>query len=155
MDTYERLKKLGIELTEPSTPGGVYSPVVITENHFVFVSGNGCALNGKPVAVGKVGKDVSLEQAQDAARVCAINILKNLQKALGDLNKIKRVVKMLAFVASDPEFLLQPAVANAASILMAEVFGEENGKGTRSAVGVAALPQNIPVEIEMVFELKD
>ncbi len=154
MDVYEKLSELGIELTEPAPPGGIYSPVVEVDNNLVFTSGNGCAVNGKLAAAGQVGKDVSFEQAQNAAKICAINILKNLHKSLGDLNRIKKAVKMLAFIASDSGFYLQSGVINTASSLMIDVFGEENGKCARSAIGIAVLPNNMPVEIEMVFELK-
>lgn len=155
MDVYENLKALGIELPEPAQPGGVYSPVVVLDNRMVYVSGNGCAVNGKVLVHGKVGREVSLEQGQEAAEKCVINILKNLQKEIKDLNRVKRVVKMLAFIASDSEFYKQPAVANGASILLAKIFGDEIGKPTRSAIGVCVLPNNMPIEIEMVFELKE
>lgn len=154
MDIYQNLQALGIELSEPAHPGGIYTPVVVLDSRMVYVSGNGCAVNGQLLLKGKVGREISLEQAQEAAKASAINILKNLQKSIGDLNRIRRVVKMLAFVASDSEFYQQAVVANAASTLFAQVFGDENGKGVRSAIGVCALPGNMPVEIEMVFELK-
>jgi len=154
MDIYQNLKTLGIELSEPKQPGGIYSPVVTLDSRMVYVSGNGCAVDGQLSLRGKVGREITLEQAQEAAKASAINILRNLQKSLGNLNCIRRVVKMLVFVASDNEFYQQAVVANAASILFAQVFGDENGKGVRSAIGVCALPNNMPVEIEMIFELK-
>ena len=154
MDVYKNLEALGIELPEPAKPGGVYSPVIELDNRMVYVSGNGCGVNGKVLIKGKVGREVSLEQGQEAAKNCVVNILKNLQKTIKDLNRVKRVVKMLAFVASDPEFYQQPAVANGASILIAKIFGDEIGKPTRSAIGVCALANNMPIEIEMVFEVK-
>lgn len=104
--------------------------------------------------VGRVGGELTLEQGQEMARRCALNILANLHHTLGDLNRIRRFVKVLAFVNSTDDFDRQPAVVNGASGLIRDIFGEEAGLPARSAIGVNVLPGNIPVEIEMLLELK-
>ena len=103
----------------------------------------------------RLGRDLTLEDGQEEARRCMINILSNLHEEIGDLNRIKRFVKMLAFIASDDDFTQQPLVANGASALIRDVFGDDVGVPTRSAIGVNVLPGNIPVEIELLLELKD
>jgi enamine deaminase RidA (YjgF/YER057c/UK114 family) len=151
MDIYENLKRLNITLPQPPPRGGVYIPVTEFGDKFLYVSGFGPVKDGKPAYVGKAG-EVSLEYAREAARLCIINILSAVHKKIGDLNKIKKVVKVLGFVASKDDFTEQPAVMNAASELLGEVFGE-NGQHARSAIGVNVLPNNFTVEIELIFEL--
>ncbi|MDR2868995.1 MAG: RidA family protein [Deferribacteraceae bacterium] len=152
MNVYDNLKRLNIVLPEPPPRGGVYIPINEFGDKFLYTSGFGAVRDGKPAFVGKAG-DVSIEYAQDAARLCIVNILSAVEKKLGDLNKIKRVVKLLGFVASKDDFYSQPVVMNAASELLGEIFGE-NGAHARSAIGTNVLPNNLTVEIELIFELK-
>jgi enamine deaminase RidA (YjgF/YER057c/UK114 family) len=152
MDVYENLKRLNITLPAPPPKGGVYIPVNEFGDKFLYTSGFGPIKDGKPGFVGKLG-DVSTDYGRDAARQCIINILSAVEKKIGDLNKIKRVVKLLGFVASKDNFTKQPYIMNAASELLGEVFGED-GQHARSAIGVNVLPDDITVEIELVLELK-
>ena len=154
MDVYARMKELGIDLGKPLTPMGLYKPCVeVLDGKLAFTSGNGCRKADTPMTTGKVGAEVSLEEAKACAAQCAVNLLAALESAIGDLNRVKRVVKILGFVASAPDFYDHPKVINGASELLEKVFGE-NGVGARSAIGMAALPANMPVEIEMIVELK-
>ncbi len=154
MDVYAKMKELGLELGAPTPPGGIYSPVMFFGEKLIYTSGTGGVIDGLPDMVGRVGKELTLEDGQEMARRCTLNILSNLHHAIGDLNKIKRFVKMLAFVNSADDFYSQPAVVNGASSLLREIFGEEAGLPARSAIGVNVLPGNIPVEIELLVELK-
>jgi len=151
MDIYKRLSELNIEL--PNAPGAKasYVPVKVVGN-IAYLSGQGAFLDGKLIFTGRVGRDVTLEQAQTAARQTAVNILATLHEFLGDLNKVKSVVKLLGFVASADGFNDQPLVINAASELFVEIFGE-NGRHARSAIGTNELPMGMSVEIESIFEL--
>lgn len=151
MDVYENLKNKNLQLPSPPPEGGVYTKVKQVGN-FLFVSGQGPTFEGKPLFMGKVGKEISLEEGQEAATVCAMNILSCLHEYLGDLNRVKNVVKVLAFVASAEGFGEQPKVINSASSLFEGVFGEK-GKHARSAIGTSELPGNIPVEIEAIIEV--
>jgi len=151
MDIYKRLDELGIKLPESPKAMGLYVPVRIVGN-LAYVSGQGPLVDGVITCTGKVGKDVTLEQAQAAARQIAINTLAALHEYVGDLNKIKAVVKVLGFVACCEGFNEQPAVINGFSQVLVDVFGE-NGRHARSAVGTNELPMNISVEIESIFEL--
>lgn len=151
MDVYENLKVNNLQLPLPPPKGGVYTKVKQAGN-LLYVSGQGPAIGGKPVYTGKVGGELSLEEGQEAAAVCAMNILSCLQEYLGDLNRVKNVVKLLAFVASADGFGEQPKVINAASSIFENVFGEK-GKHSRSAIGTSELPGNIPVEIEAIVEV--
>ena len=153
MNVYENMKEHGIQLPEPPVPGGIYRPIQEIGQNFAYTSGMGCNIAGGTVYKGKVGQDLTLEQGQDAARCCMMNILSSLESQVGDLNRVKKVVKVLAFVASSPDFYDQPKVVNAASQLLVDIFGEENGKAARSAIGTNVLPGNIPVEIEALFEI--
>ena len=154
MDVNQRMKEKGIVIPSSPAPGGIYTPAREFGEKLVYSSGCGPQVNGIPVHVGKVGAEVSFSQAQEAAKACMLNVLSVLKAQIGDLNRVKRVVKTLAFVASANDFTDQPAVINAASQLLLDIFGEEAGKGARSAIGVNVLPGNIPVEIEVLFELK-
>lgn len=146
-----RLEKLGITLPEAAIPVANYVTTVQCGNQ-LFVSGQLPIVAGKPLAQGKVGATVSAETAKQAAEACAINILSQAKAALGDLAKIKRVIKLTAFVAADPSFTEVPQVVNGASDLFVNVLGEA-GKHVRSAVGVAVLPMDVPVEVEAIFEV--
>ena len=152
MDIYQKLKELNIELPQAPKAMGLYVPVKMAGN-MAYVSGQGPLVEGKPIYTGKVGRDVTVEQAQAAAKLIAINTLSLLHEYVGDLNKIKSVVKVLGFVESAEGFNEQPTVVNAFSQVFVDVFGE-NGRHARSAVGTNELPLDISVEIESVFELK-
>lgn len=147
-----RLKDLGITLPEAAAPAAAYVPFVQSGN-LLFTSGQLPLHNGKLVSTGLVGRDITLEQAQNAAKACAINVLAQAKAALGgDLSRIKRILKITVFVASVPEYTEQHLVANGASKLFVEVL-EEAGKHARSAVGMASLPFNAPVEVEAIIEV--
>lgn len=150
-----RLKELGITLPDAPNPVANYVPAVVT-GKLVYLSGQGPAQNGTlaPQHKGKVGSDLTLEQGYDAARHVGYNLLAQLRKACGgDLDKVKRLVKVLGMVNAGPDFGDQPKVINGCSDLFVEVFGEEGGRGARSAVGMGSLPAGISVEIEAIFEL--
>ena len=151
MDIYARLKELGYELPALPPKGGIYKPVCQVGN-LLYVSGQGATIKGVPEYVGKAGAERTLEEAQAAARLCALNCLSTLEDYLGDLNKIKRLVKTLAFVASAPGFNMQPKVVDGASGFLRDLMGED-GVGARSAIGTNELPGNITVEIEFIFEI--
>ncbi len=119
----------------------------------MFISGQGATKNGQPVVTGKVGGERTIEEGRAAARICTLNALSVLDAYLGDLNKIKSVVKILAFVASAPGFCDQPKVIDGASQLLTDIFGEESGVGARTAVSSTELPGGITVEIEYIFEI--
>jgi enamine deaminase RidA (YjgF/YER057c/UK114 family) len=147
---YKKLDSLGIVLSEPK-PAGTYIPAK-TVGNLVFTSGMIPVSNGTPIYTGKVGSDISLEQAQEAARVCIINALGAISSHLGDLCKVKSIVKITGFVQSASGFNQQHIVLNAASQLLVDIFGEL-AVHTRSAVGVYELPLNVPVEIELIAEI--
>jgi enamine deaminase RidA (YjgF/YER057c/UK114 family) len=153
-NVYEKLKELNLELPEPPKPAGLYTQCVGFGKNLIYTCGVGPNLNGIEKIKGKLG-DLSIEEGQEAARCCALNILAILHRDLGDLNRIKRFVKCLALVASTNDFYSQPKVANGASQLLIDLFGEERGRPARSAIGVNVLPGNIPVEIEYLIELMD
>lgn len=151
-DPEKRLAELGITLKPPGKPIANFVTAV-TVGKLVFVSGHGPVQANGEYMKGKVGSDLSLEQAKEAARLTGISLLGALKSEIGDLNKVKRFVKVLGMVNAIPTFDQHPQVINGFSDLMVEVFGE-NGKHARSAVGVGSLPMNIPVEIEMIVELR-
>lgn len=152
MNVNEIMAQKNITLPEPPPKGGVYAPCKISGN-MAYVSGCGCII-GDMVAAGKLGRDYTLEQGQQFARNCMLNVLAVLKRELGDLARVRSVVKLLVFVASDDEFYQQPQVANGASELLGELFGKEIGIPARSAIGVNVLPGNLPVEIEAIFEFE-
>ncbi|WP_208439554.1 MULTISPECIES: RidA family protein [Bartonella] len=147
----KNLEKFGITLPEVISPLANYITTSQSGNQ-LFISGQLPLINGKPIAIGKVGATVNTEQAQKASEACALNILAQLQATLGDLNKIKRVVKITVFVAVDSHFTDIPFVANGASNLFVNILGEI-GKHARSAIGVASLPMDVPVEVEAIIEI--
>jgi enamine deaminase RidA (YjgF/YER057c/UK114 family) len=149
----ERLAGLGLTLPPVTVPVAAYVPALRT-GPYVYVSGQLPVVDGKLPAVGKVGDEVSAEDAAGMARTCALNALAAAASAAGGLEAIRRIVKVTGFVASAPGFGGQPQVINGASELFIEVFGEE-GKHARSAVGVAELPLNAPVEVELIAEVRD
>lgn len=147
-----RLQELGIELPEAAAPAANYIPYVVSGN-LVFVAGQITLKNGKIEYTGKVGDDLSVDDGYQAARLCGLNLLAQAKAAAGgDLDKIKRVVKLGGFVNSGPDFSNQPEVINGASDLMVDVFGD-NGKHARFAVSAGSLPRNVAVEIDGIFEL--
>ncbi len=149
----EKLKELNIAISEAPKPLAAYVPAV-KAGAFVFTAGQLPMSEGKLIAAGKVPSDVSLEDARKAAEVSAINCLGAVKSVVGDLNKIKRIVKVSVFVNSAEGFTDQPKVANGASELLGKIFGEK-GKHARSAVGVNELPLNSPVEIELIAEVEE
>jgi enamine deaminase RidA (YjgF/YER057c/UK114 family) len=153
MQIEAKLKEMGIELPPAVTPVANYVPAVRAGN-LVFLSGHGPFKEDGSLITGKVGSDLTVEQGYQAARRIAIGLLGSLKAAIGDLDKVKRVVKLLGLVNCGPEFADQPKVINGASDFLVEVFGEQ-GKHARSAVGTNALPMNIAVEIEMIVEVED
>ena len=153
MGAEANLKARNITLPTPPSPMANYVGAVRVGN-LLFVSGHGPMRDGKPVARGKVGKDLSTEQGAQVAREVGLNLLATVRAQLGSLDKVKRIVKVLGMVNATDDFGEQPKVINGFSDLMVEVFGETIGKHARSAVGMASLPNNIPVEIEMILEVE-
>ena len=154
MTIYDALKEKGIVLPAPPPKGGVYTPVQEFGTHFLYCSGCGPDLGNGNNFIGKVGQDLTLENGQKAAYNCMLNLLANLEAKTGDLNKIKRFIKMLAFVNSADSFSQQPQVINHASNLLIDIFGEKAGCPARTAIGVNTLPGGIACEIEVLVELK-
>jgi len=149
----ENLKKLNLTLPTPPKPIAKYKPAVQVGN-MLYVSGHGPAkVEGTSLLLGKVGADLTLEQGKESARLVGLNILATVRNTLGSLDKVKRLIKTLGMVNGAPNFLEHPQVINGFSELMAQVFGEDAGVGSRSAVGMGSLPGNIPVEIECMFEV--
>jgi len=151
MDIEKKLKELGISLPAPPKPLANYVPAVRAGN-LLFVSGHGPYNDGKTMVSGKLGKELTIEEGTKTARNVALNCLASVKATLGDLNKVKRVVKLLGMVNCTEDFKDQPKVINGASDLLVEVFGDA-GRHARSAVGMQSLPNGIPVEIEMVLEV--
>jgi enamine deaminase RidA (YjgF/YER057c/UK114 family) len=152
MSAAERLTALGLTLPEVARPIGSYRPAVRLGD-LVHTAGQLPLVDGRPVVTGKVGDTVTPEQAADAARTAALNAIAAVADLAGDIDRIDRIVKVVVYVAGVPEFTAQPAVANGASDLFAEVFGED-GVHARSAVGVAALPLDAPVEVEIIAQVR-
>ncbi len=148
----QRFSQLGLTLPPAPTPLGVYKPLLISGN-YLFVSGHGPLKDDKTLIIGRIGKDMDPEQGKLAALQVGLTILSTIKAHAGSLDKIKRVIKVLGMVNCVPEFERHPYIINGCSELFAKVWGEENGIGVRSAVGMGSLPDNIPVEIEAMFEL--
>jgi len=151
MSPEDKLKELGIKLPEAPKPLGSYVPSVQIGNVF-YLSGMLPLINGKLIRTGKVGESVSLDEAREDAKTATINALSVLKSRIGNLDKVKRCIKISGYIASASDFTEQPKVLNAASDLIFEVFGEA-GRHARAAVGVNVLPLNSPVEIEFIFEV--
>lgn len=152
MKIEERIKELGIDLPTAAKPAAMYVPVKQTGN-LLFVSGQIPVVDGTLAYTGKAGADKTLEEATEAARICAINIISAVKGFIDDLDKVKSIVKITAFVASETGFDKQHLVANGASQLLFDVFGEA-GRHTRSAVSVNQLPMNALVEVEAIIEIQ-
>jgi enamine deaminase RidA (YjgF/YER057c/UK114 family) len=148
----ERIKQLGIQLPPAPAPQGVYKPLLIDGKH-VYVSGHGPLLDDGRSIKGRVGVDLNLDEGKAAARQVGLCILATLKTNLGSLDNVKRVIKVFGMVHSAPDFEQHPYVINGCSELFSEIWGQEDGIGVRSAVGMGSLPGNIPVEIEALFEL--
>jgi enamine deaminase RidA (YjgF/YER057c/UK114 family) len=152
MSIQSKLAELGLTLPPAAAPVAAYVPAVRTGN-LVFTAGQLPLVDGKIPFVGKVGSDVTPEQAKDMAQVCALNALAAIS-LVADIDQIERIVRVGGFVNGVPGFVAIPAVINGASELLIKLFGEVNGKHARTAIGVAELPLNAPVEVEMVVQLK-
>jgi len=149
----ERFKKLGLALPPAPQPMGVYKPFLQVGN-FVYVSGHGTVREDGSLIKGRIGQDLAEDAGKAAAQQVGLAILSTLKANLGSLNRVKRVIKVLGMVNCVPEFERQPFIINGCSELFAKVWGEDNGVGVRSSVGMGSLPDNIPVEIEAMFELE-
>jgi enamine deaminase RidA (YjgF/YER057c/UK114 family) len=153
MGAEQRLKELGLEL--PAAPRALASYVPVTRTGgLAYVSGQVALAEGKPMWTGKVGAEVDVDAAAQAARRCALQILSALREELGSLDRVRRIVKVSVFVASAEAFTEQPRVANGASDLLVEVFGD-SGRHARAAVGVAELPLGVPVEVDLIAEIAE
>jgi enamine deaminase RidA (YjgF/YER057c/UK114 family) len=152
LDADSRFNALGLQLPPPPTPLGVYKPLLVDGN-YLYLSGHGPVKTDKSLIIGRIGADLDIEQGKLAAKQVALAMLATIISNLGSLNKVKRVIKVLGMVNCTSDFLRHPYVINGCSELFAEIWGTENGIGVRSAVGFGSLPDNIPVEIEAMFEL--
>ncbi|MFZ9227633.1 MAG: RidA family protein [Candidatus Nanopelagicales bacterium] len=146
-----KIKELGLQLPEPPKPLAAYIPAKQAGN-LVFTAGQLPMVNGEIILKGLLGQDVEIEPAYNAAKICTLNALSAIKGVIGDLDKIKQVVRVVGYVASVPTFTQQPAVVNGASEFLLEIFGDK-GKHARSAVGMAVLPLNAAVEIELTVEV--
>jgi len=149
----KKIEEIGYILPEAPKPVAAYIPFRKTGN-LVYISGQDCKINGKLKYEGKVGSDVTEDQAYDAARITAINLLAILKSAIGDLDKVAKIINLHGFVNSAPGFVRQPMVINGASEFLVELFGEK-GKHSRCALSANELPFNTPVEIEMIVEVEE
>lgn len=155
MNTAEAaFQKLGLKLPPAPQPVGVYKPCLI-DGRYLYVSGHGPVQNDKTLITGRIGRDMDQEQGKLAARQVGLAILATIRMHVESLDRVKRVIKVLGMVNCVPEFEMHPYVINGCSELFAQVWGNDNGIGVRSAVGFGSLPDNIPVEIEALFELHE
>ena len=148
----QRFEQTGLVLPPAPRPLGVYKPSLIVGNH-LYVSGHGPLQNDGTLIIGRIGETMDIEKGHLAARQVGLTILATIKANLGSLDKVKRVIKVLGMVNCTPEFERHPYIINGCSELFKTIWGEENGVGVRSAVGMGSLPDNIPVEIEAIFEL--
>lgn len=154
MDIHKKLSSLGLDLPKVAPPAANYVPYVIADDDMLYIAGQIPFLNGQKMHIGKVGETYTAEQAVDAAKACALNILAWVNEAVqGDWSKVKRCVKLGGFVNCTPDFIDHPVVINGASNLIGEIMGEA-GKHARFAVGASSLPFGVAVEIDAVFELE-
>ena len=149
----QQFASLGLSLPPAPSPLGVYKPYLI-EGKYLYLSGHGPVQDDRSLIIGRIGRELDIEEGKLAARQVGLTMLSTIRTHIGELNKIKRVIKILGMVNCIPEFERHPYVINGCSELFAAVWGEENGIGVRSAVGFGSLPDNIPVEIEAIFELQ-
>ncbi|WP_316737401.1 RidA family protein [Pedobacter aquatilis] len=148
----ERFEQLKLNLPPAPAPLGVYKPCLV-DGKYLYLSGHGPVQDDKSLIIGRIGSDLTQEEGKLAALQVGLTMLSTIKTNIGSLNKIKRVIKVLGMVNCTPEFEKHPFIINGCSELFAKVWGEENGIGVRSAVGFGSLPDNIPVEIEALFEL--
>jgi enamine deaminase RidA (YjgF/YER057c/UK114 family) len=148
----ENFAQTGLNLPPAPAPLGVYKPYLI-DGKYLYVSGHGTVQDDKSLIIGRIGETINMEDGKLAARQVGLAILSTIKTNLGSLNKVKRVIKVLGMVNCTPDFEKHPYIINGCSELFAQVWGTENGIGVRSAVGFGSLPDNIPVEIEAMFEL--
>jgi len=148
----EQFERLGLSLPPAPAPKGVYKPC-LTDGKYLYLSGHGPVQDDASLIIGRIGREMDADEGKRAARQVGLTMLSTIKTNLGSLNKIKRVIKVLGMVNCTPEFEHHPFIINGCSELFASVWGEENGIGVRSAVGFGSLPDNIPVEIEALFEL--
>ncbi|MBN9297924.1 MAG: RidA family protein [Filimonas sp.] len=148
----ERFKQLGLTLPPAPAPLGVYKPYLI-DGKYLYLSGHGPVQDDKSLIIGRIGADIDMEAGKLAARQVGLTMLSTIKTHVGSLDKVKRVIKVLGMVNCIADFERHPYIINGCSELFAAVWGEENGVGVRSAVGFGSLPDNIPVEIEALFEL--
>ena len=148
----EQFEKLGLNLPPAPAPKGVYKPCLI-DGKYLYLSGHGPVQDDRSLIIGRIGRELTQEEGKLAARQVGLTMLSTIKTSLGSLNKVKRVIKVLGMVNCIPEFEYHPYIINGCSELFAQIWGEDNGVGTRSAVGFGSLPDNIPVEIEALFEL--
>ncbi|MBT2561208.1 RidA family protein [Pedobacter sp. ISL-68] len=148
----ERFEQLKLNLPPAPAPLGVYKPCLVDGN-YLYLSGHGPVQDDKSLIIGRIGSDLSQEEGKIAALQVGLTMLSTIKTNIGSLNNVKRVIKVLGMVNCTPEFEKHPYIINGCSELFAKVWGEENGIGVRSAVGFGSLPDNIPVEIEALFEL--
>lgn len=149
----QRFEQLGLALPPAPSPAGVYKPCMKVDN-FIYVSGHGTVKADGTLITGRIGKELTADEGKLAARQVGLAILATLKQNLGSFNRIKRVIKVLGMVNCVQEFDRHPFIINGCSELFAQVWGDDNGVGVRSAVGMGSLPNNIPVEIEAIFELE-
>jgi len=149
----EQFVRLALSLPPAPSPKGVYKPCLI-EGKYLYLSGHGPVQDDRSLIIGRIGRELDIEQGKLAARQVGLTMLSTIRTHVGEFSKIKRVIKVFGMVNCTPEFERHPYVINGCSELFAAVWGEENGIGVRSAVGFGSLPDNIPVEIEAIFELK-
>jgi enamine deaminase RidA (YjgF/YER057c/UK114 family) len=152
MSATENFKALGLSLPPAPSPLGVYKPYLI-DGKYLYLSGHGPVQDDKSLIIGRIGTELDIEAGKLAARQVGLTMLSTIVTNLGSLDKIKRVIKVLGMVNCTPDFGRHPYVINGCSELFAKIWGEENGIGVRSAVGMGSLPDNIPVEVEALFEL--
>ena len=148
----ENFEQTGLNLPPAPSPLGVYKPYLI-DGKYLYVSGHGPVNDDRSLIIGRIGDTIDMENGKLAARQVGLTILSTIKTNLGSLNKVKRVIKVLGMVNCTPDFEKHPYIINGCSELFAQVWGTENGIGVRSAVGFGSLPDNIPVEIEALFEL--
>ena len=148
----ERFEQLNLNLPPAPAPLGVYKPCLV-DGKYLYLSGHGPVQDDKSLIIGRIGADLNHDEGKLAALQVGLTMLSTIKNNLGSLNKVKRVIKVLGMVNCTPEFEKHPFIINGCSELFAKVWGEENGIGVRSAVGFGSLPDNIPVEIEALFEL--
>jgi enamine deaminase RidA (YjgF/YER057c/UK114 family) len=152
MSATENFKALGLSLPPAPTPLGVYKPCLV-DGKYLYLSGHGPVQDDKSLIIGRIGSEMDIEQGKLAARQVGLTMLSTIVANIGSLDKIKRVIKVLGMVNCTADFGRHPYVINGCSELFAKIWGEENGIGVRSAVGMGSLPDNIPVEVEALFEL--